>query len=286
MTVPGFDRRVKKYLDRHLRAVVYRFEQVRDLRDRRGRIWPLQTLMATLFLGLVAGCRSLREVEDLTQEVGPAGRRYLPERVPDTTLQNLLVRLEPAGLREQLHQQVKTLARSKCLDPVGLPCGVVAMDGKTLDELSHDAGGAGQQAHRAHDGTAYFLPRVLRAVLCSAQSKPALDQMVVPPQTNEMGAFATFFAALLAVYKTLFELITLDAGFTSLANATLVDSAQVGYVMALKQTQPELLAEAHRLLLPLTQHASPSAQTPWERAKGRWIQRRLYRSAEIAGYHG
>lgn len=123
-------------------------------------------------------------------------------------------------------------------------------------------------------------------MLVSAAGKPALDQMAVPPKTNEMGAFATFFAALMAAYggSGLFEILTLDAGFTSLDNANLVDQAHIGYVMALKQSQPELWAEGQRLLLSLTLQA-PAAQTPWERHQGRWVQRSLYRSDEIAGHH-
>ena len=71
MTVPGLDRRVKSYLDRHLKAPVYRFENVPDPRDARGTRWPLRELVVAALLGMVAGCRTLREVEDLTVSVSP-----------------------------------------------------------------------------------------------------------------------------------------------------------------------------------------------------------------------
>jgi len=278
------DLRVKKYLQRHLSAPVYHFDQVPDPRSPRGKRWTLQTLLLTTLLGLMAGCKKLREVEDLTDEMGPVGRHYVPGRVPDTTLYELLVRLEPAPLRPQLRRQVKTLARQKALVPSGLPCGVMAVDGKGLGRLDHDAQGSAQKAHRAHDQSPYWLPRVLRAVLSSTAAKPALDQMSIPPDTNEMGVFGDFFAAQVLAYGDLFEIVTVDAGMTSKDNADRVHAHHKGYVMALKGNQPELRAEAERLLLPLVDHAA-EAETGWERVKGKLIRRRLYRSLEIAGYH-
>lgn len=278
------DLRVKKYLWRHLRAPVYQFAQVPDPRLRQGK-WSLRTLLLTALLGLMAGCKKLREVEDLTDEMGPMGRQYVPARVPDTTLYDLLVRLEPAPLRLELRRQVKTLARSKALVPADLPCGVMAIDGKGLGQLTHDAKGSAQKAHRAHDHSPYWLARVMRAVLTSAVAKPALDQMSIPGDTNEMGVFQEFFAAQVAAYGDLFELVTVDAGMTSKDNADWVEAHHKGYVMALKDNQPELLAEAKRLLLPLVDQPAQE-QTDWERHQGKFIRRSLYRSLEIAGYHG
>jgi hypothetical protein len=46
-----------------------------------------------------------------------------------------------------------------------------------------------------------------------------------------------------------------------------------------------LLKEAQRLLVPQTEKA-PAAQSEWERVRGKWVQRRLYRTTEMAGYNG
>jgi hypothetical protein len=110
--------------------------------------------------------------------------------------------------------------------------------------------------------------------------------MPVGSKTNEMGEFIAFFDALMDAYGAgdLFEIVTVDAGMTSKANADHVHAAHKAYVMALKETQPELLREAERLLRPLT-HLAPEAETPWEKAQGREVRRRLYRTDEIAGYH-
>jgi len=51
--------------------------------------------------------------------------------VPDTTLRQTLIRVEPDELRARLYAQVKTAHRRKALSPVGLPFGQVAVDGRT-----------------------------------------------------------------------------------------------------------------------------------------------------------
>jgi len=278
--------RVHKFLERHLRAPVYRFDDLTDPRARRGRRHLLSSLMFALLYGLMAGGRSLREVEDLTQEMGPTGRRRVPGRIADTTLYDFVHRLSVEELRRLQHRQVRTLFRSKSLSPATLPCGVASFDGKGLGALEHDAEGSAQKGIRVHDGTPYFLARTLRAVLTSAAAKPALDQVSIPAETNEMGLFPQFFAQVRSAYGglDLFEIVTVDAGMTSKHNADVIVAADCAYVMALKGTQPELLAEAKRLLLPRTAGA-PCAQTLWERAQGKWVRRLLYRTDEIAGYH-
>ncbi|MBK8997935.1 MAG: transposase family protein [Myxococcales bacterium] len=72
-------------------------DEVCDPRDPGGRRWQLGRLLASALLGLVAGSRSLREVEQLTAELTPAVRAKLgiPRRVPDTTLRDALSSLEP-----------------------------------------------------------------------------------------------------------------------------------------------------------------------------------------------
>jgi hypothetical protein len=278
MKLQSRDHRIKKYLDRDLRAPVYQFDQVCDPRARQGKRHPLRALLLATLLGMLAGCRKLREVEDLTDELGPTGRKYLDRRIADTTLQDLWAHqdLEVDSLRKHLWWQVKVQRRQKRLEPVGLPCGVAAIDGKKIHCLGHDAAGDAQKVSGTGGQPDYYLLRVQRAVLTSAAGKPALDQMVVPPQTNEMGAFAAFFLCLVQAFGDLFEIVTMDAGTTSLANADLVQDADKGYVMALKDNQPKLYGEAQRLLLPLLA-SPPEAQTGWERHGGRQVKRCLYR---------
>ena len=286
MKVQSRDRRVYGFLTRHLKKTLYRWEGVTDRRARRGRRWQLCQLLNAALFGLFCASRTLRDVEALTDELGRPLRRYIPRRVPDTTLYQNLDGLDVEQLREKLREQVYGLWRSKCLKPEGLPCGVLSIDGKAIGTLDHDAEGTAQQAHRAHDGSTYYLGRVLRAVLTSTPARACLDQEVVPAETNEMGAFKDFFEGLLRHFGggDLFEIVTVDAGLCSRANAELVHQAARGYVMALKQTQPELYAEAERLLKPQMRR-EPAAEVI-ERERGMQYRRKFYRTTEIAGWHG
>lgn len=286
MKVQGRDLRVQKMLDRHLKAPAYRWDDLTDPRARRGRRWSLGQLLNAAFAGLLANCPSLRDVEAMTEEMGPAGRKYVPRRVPDTTLWQLLGRLDPRELRAKNRAQVRAAWRSKSLAPVGLPCGVIAVDGKGLGALEHDAEGSAQKAHRSHDGTPYWLARTLRAVLTSAEAKPCLDQVAIGSKTNEMASFGAFFDDLVAAYGAgdLFEIVTMDAGMTSRANADRVHAANKAYVMAIKGTQPELLYAAQRRLGHHRRKADFEGAV--EIHQGRRIRRRLYRTDELAGYNG
>lgn len=309
MEIQTNDRRVQKFLDRHLKSPAWQWQDISDPRGTRGRRRDLKELLNTLFLGLLANCASLRDLELLSAEMGAMGRQYVDQRVPDTTIWDLLSgqrrqrsKVKPSQespssasavqvvkrplvaeeFRQQLRRQVRSMWRSKCLEPQQLPCGVVSVDGKGLGALEHDADGAAQKGHR-NDGSPYWLARVLRAALVSAPSVPLLDQLPIGAKTNEMGMFTEFFDALCKAYDPLFEIVTTDAGMTSKANAEHVHTANKGYVMALKDNQPELMTEAKRLSRALLRKP-PCAETS-ERYRGKTVHRRLYRSAEIAGYH-
>ena len=285
MKVMTNDFRVQKFLARHLSSPAYRWDQVSDPRQRRGRRWKkVSELMNAMLLGFISGCGALRKVETLTDELGGFGRRYVSRRVPDTTLTDLIPKLIPEELREQHIAQVKTLWRNKELKPIGLPCGIVTIDGKGLGALEHCASGTAQLTHR-EDGSEYYLARMFRAVLTSAESRPCLDQMSIGAKTNEVGDFVPFYKKFVKTYgnnNDLFEIVDVDAGMTSKTNADCIHESLKAYVMALKENQPELLREAERVLGGLRK---PEAETLWERQKGKRIQRRLFRTFEMAGYH-
>ena len=74
----------------------------------------------------------------------------------------------------------------------------------------------------------------------------------------------------------------MDAGFCSEQNARLVDEAGYGYVIGLKGNQPELLTETRRVLLPMVEEIPPEAVSDWERKDGYKVQRRFWRTREMA----
>ena len=266
-----------------------------DPRGRQGRQWPLRALLNGLFIGLLAGCRTLERVERLTDQLSSGWRRSfdIDERIADTTLYDFLGQLEGKLFRPLLHTQIKEELRGKRLVADALPIGVAAIDGKTL---ATGAAGFHPQAQTSHtdDGRPYGHLRALRAVLISSTRQPCLDQALIPPDTNEMGFFESYWSEFLSAYghTGLVEVVSLDSGFASLHNANLIDQRGKAYVIALKENQPELYKEAEKLLgrvYNLIKHdfvRDPEAQTDWERYQGDRIRRSFFRHKDIEGYMG
>lgn len=285
MKVLSESARVQRFVARRLKKKAYGWSEVADPRGRRGRRWKkLSELMNAMLMGFISGGTTLREVESVSRDLGRFGRKYVRRRVADTTISDVIPKLKAEELREQHVLQVKASWRAKELNPVRLPCGVVTVDGKGLGSLAHDACGTAQKG-RLEDGREYYLPRVIRAVLSSAESRPCLDQMSIAAKTNEGASYGEFYRRFLESYgdnNELFEIVDVDAGFTSRANAQIIHDSQKAYVMALKENQPELLKEAQRVL---GNRRKPIAETEVERYRGKRIQRRLYVDYEMAGYH-
>jgi len=234
--------------------------------------------MRAVLWGFLTNRRSLRAVESLT-ECG------FDQRIPDSTLYDFVGQFsgeDVADLRRQLHAQVRTDWRSKSLEPVGLPCGVVGVDNKTLwtGPVAHAHDSHAQVVHPPHQ-PAYAQVRAVRTVLLSAASKPAIDQVAIRADTNEGGMFPEVFRELEAAYAALIEIYSLDAGFCSQANARLIAEAQKGYILGLKGNQPELFREAQRVL---GSQRQPEQSSAWELYQGDQLRYHLYRTTEMEAY--
>ncbi len=129
----------------------------------------------------------------------------------------------------------------------------------------------------------------LHAVWVSADSQPTIDQQLIPGKTNEQGCFAEFFEKLRRTYgrSNRLECISVDPGMTASANAKLIDDAGVGYIMAVKDDQPTLLAEIQRQCGCKSQkqlgHKCEWA-SPWQSYRGSMVRRELFRSMDIEGW--
>lgn len=281
-------RAVKKLL--LSRGEVLAFGGVQDRRKRRGRRWALASILAAIVLGIMAKARSVRAVQDKTEDMGPLGSRFgISRRVPRTTIGRTAERgVAPSELQAHLGRTIRAEQRRKTLVPTELPIGCVAIDGKAIRSVHRKAVNADCQAVHPQQGVVYYKYLVFRAVLMSARPKLCIGQETVPGTTNEMGCFAKFFGWLLKCYgkSALFEVVFTDSGSTSKANAGRVHKANKGYVLGLKENQPELLGEAKRLLVPQMRVQPPEAETPgWEKDhRGRWLKRQMWRTFEIAGY--
>jgi hypothetical protein len=266
-----------------------------DPRGRQGRQWPLGALLNGLFIGLLAGCRTLERVERLTDQLSGGWRQSfgIDQRIADTTLYDCAGQLDGKSFRPLLHAQIKEELRSKRWLADALPIGVAAIDGKTL---ATGAAGFHPQAQTSHtdDGRPYGNLRALRAVLISSTRQPCLDQALIPPDTNEMGFFERYWSEFLSAYghTGLVEAVSLDSGFASLHNANLIDGRGKAYVIALKKNQPELYKEAEKLLGRVyngIKHdfvRDPEAQTAWEPYQGDLVRRSFFRHKDIEGYLG
>jgi hypothetical protein len=209
-------------------------EAVPDPRAREGR-WTLPQILRATLIGLMAGCKSLWETEDLTDRLSTPMRRLLrlPRRLADTTMRDALCRPKLlAGLRAALHRAVRAAWRRKALVPVGLPFGVLALDGKVTAVPSIN--GEFAQTQHPEQGLPYGLIRTVTCALVSAAGRPCIDAIPIPAHTNEMGHFQVAFASVVRTYGQLFQMVTYDAGALSEANGKAVVDAAKDYLFTLK----------------------------------------------------
>lgn len=262
-----------------------RFDDIPEPRRRRGRRWSGSAMLATAVFSLMMLARSLRGAERLSQDLADAGRiKGLRRRLPDSTLGDYLARLALAPLRRHLHTQILAEHRRKALEPTVLPIRAIAVDGKNVATLRTRVNRECQRQDTPGQPTAW-LYRVLNATLISAAAAVCIDQRAIPAATNEAGLFPAFYGGLRRTYGRagVFDLVSTDAGLTSEANARLIDEDGRAYWMALKGNQPELLAEARRVLLPPSYREPPEARTAWELDSSRgWIRRELWRTGPVA----
>lgn len=254
--------------------------QVNDPRKKRGRRWRLPVLLRVGLVGMMTGCKGLAEVENLTTDLGSPVRRLLGlrRRVADTTLRDLLCRIDSEQLRAVLHRQVHRARRRKALLPDGLPFGAVSMDGRSTATRLWDK--AGRIAQRVSGKPA--LVRTITSCLISTRARPCIDMHIVEAERNEMSTFPMAFARLVKEFGSMFRVVMYDSGANSAANAQLVIDASKDYVFCLKAEQPTILAEAKRLL---SRKRASTAKESADIVGGKVVTRRLWVDGRIAGWH-
>lgn len=240
-------RRMAGYLVARLAEA--RFREVGD--PRTGPIrWRVDQFLVAATVAAMAGSRSLREVEELTEALSPEVRQRLGigRRQPDTTLREALCALSVDDLRECLHHLVHAALRRKALVPVGLPFGVLALDGKGTALRCWDDEFV--QKVRPENGLPYGLARTVTCTLVSAAGRPCVDAIPIPAATNEMGHFKAAFDSVKGTYGNLFRLVTYDAGALSNENAQHVVDGGKDYLLALKGEQRTMFKLVEELLDP------------------------------------
>lgn len=226
-----------------------KLQLVADPRHAAGKRWRLDVVLRTALVGMMAGCQSVAQVEALTSNMPRELRRRLgiARRLPDTTLREVLVRLEPNEVRRALHSLVHSAWRRKALVLEGFPFHVVSLDGKATSVPCWDDDYSQRQT--SDDGRqAHGLVRMVNACLISTAAKPVIDTLSVPSRTNEMGIFPEVFRQLLHTYGKSFQVVTYDAGVPSEENCQLVVDAHKDFNFRIKNENWLVFKEAHRLL--------------------------------------
>jgi hypothetical protein len=219
---------------------------------------------------------------------GERGVWGLPdERIADNTMGSLLRIASSNQLRSALHRQVKAEHRRGRLEPTRFAddLRVAAIDGKVLSTLwwrdlvdatravlRSSTGAARLEADfvptpaevravfatqfphvqlMAHDdGTLYGLVRTHRTTLVSSEAAVCLDVRPIPAVTNEIGAMGAAVEDLRRHYghTSMIDVITADAGNTSLAVANTILDNGWDYFLCIKSPHGAVYEEAERLL--------------------------------------
>jgi len=215
-----------------------------DHRDPRWVSWPLVTVLRALNTCLAASCTSLRQAEELTEQMSLPIRRKLGirGRIADTTMRTIAAGLEPDDVRQHMHQQIRAAARRKALVPDALPFNVAMLDGKSTALPSCDDHFAQRQSN---DSRLIGLLRTMTCSLVTTTAQPCIDAMFIPAATNEMGHFRYCVDQLLAAYGSidLLRMVAADAGNCCEANARHARDVGLHYLFGLKDNQPTLAAE-------------------------------------------
>jgi hypothetical protein len=167
---------------------------------------------------------------------------------------------------------------------------VLAIDGKAQSVHGAPLTPFYCQQQNAEGEPERYVYKVLNATLISSSAAVCVHQKPIPAWTNEMGYFEEFFDELRGAYARaeLFDVVTSDAGVLSREHCRKVDQLGLGYVVALKDNNPELEREARRVLQPLAARQRPVAEdNGWEQDSSRGIiKRQLWTTTELAAWPG
>ena len=218
-----------------------------------------------LFLGILSGMKNLREIETFSE--------ICSERIPDTTLNNLVIEVDAEPLRDVLVKEVKAALRAHELPKEQFPVRLTAIDGKCLSVSTQSVGAFSQKS--VCNGSVQYLNRALRAFHVSNDTTLCIGQREILGKSAETSEFQPFVQNLIQDYgsTSLLEVISVDAGMTSKANADFLVSQNLDYIMALKGGQQTLLANATALLGSRTE---PDKVTS-EQTNGKSVTREFYR---------
>lgn len=248
------------------------FKGVEDPRASRGKRHPLAAMLMLLVQALAVGRRVLRHAEALGEDMLREGTapEGLKRPVSDTTLDRLLMSVEPEGLEQEVEHLVRRGLDKGLIRNELFARGVVSFDGKAGQSTPGQAPCEPSHTTKDEQGREYWYPYALRASLTSSAAQPVLDQKLLEGKQGEATAFPELFRRVVEKFGGHFEYVTVDAGMTSAANARVVRQAGKHYLMALKENFHRLHDKAWVALA-----VAPVKGRVRERVKGEWVEREL-----------
>ena len=221
---------LRKFLKKHNPK-----DWVSNLQDPRHPSYvtrPFHKLMTDLVKSLMSGCNTQRGIELMTELCG--------DRIPDTTLFDIVKKVDPKPLHATLVEQVKNASRNHIIKN-DLPFNVIAVDGKM--QLTSSKAVAPWSQWRSKG---YYANRTLRAMHVSGAVPFFMAQTYIPANKNEGSAFKFMLEKLEENYKNtkLLDIFILDAGFCSKSITKLLDSKGYRYLIRIKSNMGEIFKAA------------------------------------------
>jgi len=256
------------------------FDDLPDLRGRRGRRFSVASLLMSLVLGAALLLRSLRRVEESVGYLALSGSAKGAVAASDTTLYRLLLKLPWMVAQEVFERTVSNIRLAKKLRHTDLPLRTLAVDGKNLLTM-YRRFSRFAQAVQPSEGRKYYKLMVIRAISTSSPEKLSVYQRAVPGKTNEMGIFPAALNDLMKrnTAKSLFELVTADGAYCTLGITRQIEKKGLYFILRLTDLQPSLMALAKNRIA-----VSPTAclaRSNWEACKRGYKRVSLYRTTDV-----
>lgn len=246
-------RRTAGWIARYVSDDLLQWASAADGRNSRGqtRKDPKPFFRAVL-LGILAGCKGLGEVEELTAELSEPMRRLvgIPETIADTTLRDFLVKVDPIRLERVLSVVGYDAYRRRALrlrSDIGVPFGVLSMDGK-YPSIRDTNPSEYLQVHHQDGEATHGLIRTVTSCLITAVGRPVLGATPIPGATNEQGWFKKAFGDMVRTYGRLFSVVMYDAGAASESNASAVITAGKDYIFLIADERWQMYQHIEQLL--------------------------------------
>jgi predicted transposase YbfD/YdcC len=249
-----------------------------DPRQQRGQRHEHLALLMLLVAAFACGKKGLRQVEEVSEDVGPRVRRKLglPQRVSDSTLWRLLAAQVPEGLRQTVQATAQALLKWGGLARVALPGGVMSFDGKSVYSSGQREVAGLEQVAYDEEGTGRWSLGAMRAVFTSVVAAPCVDLEFISAKEGESPAFRQMLPRVVEAFGEHFQVVTGDAGLAAADNAALVRSHGKHYLLGLKGNQPTLYGYAVECL---AAKQCPARARTQERVNGASLTRELWTHA-------